>query len=265
MDGLTGYPIQQLAETLCWEDASVEVRSIALFTLKVYAISEPSSLGNSSFQKAKVFAALAMLEHLEGCIDLEEVESLERRMQLPGYRRILEIALRRGWRPIRRLDDLETYEKNLAVRIEQSKLISEMVEFSYRFITKRSYGRKAGFTLARDFVVRKHGDTIGYGRSTITERWNSFEQGSTGVLIYLMHHPTFNLLSVHPTAGDFCRAQVENRELLKRFFAAYIAMSKKLRPHGYADVLIEIPELKGISSSIEVEDFSESDAKILMP
>jgi hypothetical protein len=258
----SGYPVEQLAKTLCWEDRSAHIRAIALFALKVYAVGEGGL--PSSFNRAKVFAAVAMLEHLErfSADDLP----LEQRMLLPGYKELLNIALRHGWTTIRRLESTSKYQQDLAARVEGSIMIAEMVEFSYRYATKRADHRKAGFTMARDFLCKKNKKFIGYSRSTITERWSAFNQGTSAVLIYLMHHPKFNLLSATPTADDFWMAllkQVEDRELLKQFFAAYIAVSKILRPHGYDNVKISLPELKGIPLPFDIDDFSEEDVKII--
>jgi hypothetical protein len=255
----SGYPVEQLAKTLCWEDRPAHIRAVALFALKVEAVGEGGL--PSSFNRAKVFAAVAMLERLESC-SADDLP-LEQRMLLPGYKELLNLALRHGWTTVRRLESSEKYQQDLGARIESSIMIAKMVEFSYRYATKRPDGRKAGFTLARDFFAKKNQRLPGYSRSTITERWTSFNHGQSAVLIYLMHHQRFKLLSVDPTANDFCMTQVEDRDLLKRFFAAYVTVSAKLRPHGYPNAKIDLPELKGTSPAFEIDDFSEAESKIV--
>src|SRR3981081_4726350 len=105
----SGYPIEQVARTLCWEDRPAHVRAIALFALKVYAVGEGGL--PSSFNRAKVFAAVAMLEHLErsSADDLP----LEKRMLLSGYKELLDFALRHGWTTIRSVESSVEYRQAL--------------------------------------------------------------------------------------------------------------------------------------------------------
>ena len=135
--------------------------------------------------KARSLAALKILESLES--DVADGASLDQRLQIAGYRDVLDHILREGGaKRLRSLWTTKQLWEDVTARLNQARDVALMVQFSHRFerFGQPTVRQKGGPTMARYFVR----ETTGRADGTLKGRWR--EYGDTAVLQYLMllHH-----------------------------------------------------------------------------
>ncbi|THD63775.1 MAG: hypothetical protein E7813_17435 [Bradyrhizobium sp.] len=253
--------LQETAEILCQSDASHSpyVRAIKLFEFQV-AIFAP---GSEALQRhARVFAAIKILEHIEKLSGLEDRASLTERLKLPGYSEIANVIFQAGgWRRIRSLWNTREFDEQLAIRMGEAKSVARLADFSYRFVRLKPNDLRRGLsTMARHVVKEINKNKAGFSESTIKTRWREYK--STAAFDYLVLIQKIGSKPLKLSKKHFVEnllRQASDVEQLRYFFAAYVEVSKVLRPRGFPSDPISGPFLKGIKPNLSVPEFSEDE------
>lgn len=222
--------LQKLARVLCHSDQSFSLpqRAVALFGFQA-AILSPSARSLES--QARVLAALKILESMES--DTARNADLEQRLRIAGYREVLDFIMGEGGaRRLRSLWTTKVFWEDVSARLDRARDVALMVQFSHRFAKfgQPTPRQKGGPTMARHFVC----ETTGPSDGTLRKRWR--EYGGTAVLQYLVlfHHK--NLRPKQLSGKNFVTRlfeQAEDIAGLRAFFAAYVDLTRTLRPRGY--------------------------------
>jgi hypothetical protein len=252
--------LQDLARVLCQSDQSYSLhqRAIALFGFQV-AILSPSTPVLES--EARVLAALKILENMES--DTARNADLEERLRIVGYRELLDLIMREGGaRRLRSTWTTKDLWHDVGIRLNQAKDVARMVRFSHRFAKfgEPTARKKGGPTMARHFVWK----TTGLSDGTLRQRWR--EYGGTAVLQYLMllHHR--NLRPKQLSGRNFVTRlfeQADDIEGLRAFFAAYVDLTRTLRPRGYKFDDPKFEDLGTPKSSYGLKPFSAQELKVI--
>jgi hypothetical protein len=252
--------LEELARVLCQSDQSCSLpqRAIALFGFQA-AILSPSARSLESM--ARVLAALKILESMEN--DTAQNADLEQRLRIAGYRDVLDLIMREGGaRRLRSLWTTKVFWNDVSERLDQARDVALMVQFSHRFAKfgQPTPRQKGGPTMARRFVC----ETTGRSDGTLRKRWR--EYGGTAVLQYLMLFHYKNLRPKQLSGKNFVTRlfeQAEDIAGLRAFFAAYVDLTRTLRPRGYKFDDLKLDTLASPAPLYELEPFSERELKVI--
>jgi hypothetical protein len=243
---------------------SVFLKAIRLFEFQV-SIFAPNS--QKLQLDARVLVAIRILEHIQKSFpNVSDEATLTELLRLPEYGDIVNIVFQSGgWRRIRQLWGAREFDKQLAIMVEQAKVVARLAEFSYRFERLMPTDpRKAGPAMARECLneVRKKGG--GYSTGTLKSRWS--EYGSAAALQYVLLIQKIGPKLLKVNKVNFVEklvSQTSDVDSLRNFFAAYRDVSKVLRPRGYDSPLLALDNLKKVKPELPIREFSEKMRKAI--
>ena len=114
--------------------------------------------------------------------------------------------------------------------------------------------------MARYFVR----ETSGRSDGTLKTRWK--EYGATAALGYLLLVHFTDLKPKQLSKKRFVERlfeQAEDGETLRRFFASYLGLARRLRPRGYQFEELQLDGLDGEAPDLTVSPFSERDKQLI--
>jgi hypothetical protein len=252
--------LEELARGLCQSDQSYSLhqRAIALFGFQVAILSPAVPVLESG---ARVLAALKILESMEN--DTAGNAGLEERLRIVGYRELLDLIMREGGaRRLRSTWTTKEFSDQISVRLDEAKDVALMVQFSHRFAKfgEPRTRQTGGPTMARYFVRKRTGPSD----STLKQRWR--EYSDTAVLQYLMLRHHRNLIPKRLSGKNFVGRlfeQAHDIQGLRAFFAAYVDLTRTLRPRGYKFDDLKIQTLASPVLSYALKPFSERELKVI--
>ena len=251
--------LNKVAETLCDQTLSHHHRAVTLFGFQA-AILSPDMPQLERY--ARAIAGIKILEQIEK--NMAANSDLEELLNNSDYRRVLGFVLEEGGaKTLRSLMDTKTLWENIRARLDETKDVARLVEFSHRFA---KFGRPkarqiGGVTMARHFVCK-----MGYGSDgTLRARWREYKD--CAVLQYLLHEVYPGLRPRQVSGKNFVErlmAQASNVDIIKQFFADYRYLGPVLRPRGYklSDLTIpNLPERDGLIFALS--DFNEEELEAI--
>lgn len=222
---------------------SIYLRAIRLFEFQIclYCPEILSSRKNTYWQvRARLFAALKLLEHLERQIaekGEKEGVTLSELAANSDFAEIFDRIIMKsgGLRRIQNLGGLKEFDEQIDIRKSRTVVVAKVVDFSYRFaLLKPKTRAKGGVTMARAIVATT--PSYGYRRrsSTLKSRWR--EYGPTAGFLYLLRIQKFELVPCPLTSDRFAKQllkQADDIAHIREFFLAYQYLCNILKTRGY--------------------------------
>jgi hypothetical protein len=188
-------------------------------------------------RRARIYAAIRILEHLESEAKRDgQPIGLQKVTPSGEYAKLYDeiVVANGGWKQIRYMPSIKTFERNLAKRTRRAKTVGKCIDFSFRFSTIPDTGRyKGGVSSARRVVARAKYYEVNRKSSTVKNRWREFK--STSAFAYLslveelLPRPK---LTKRSFVESLLKAADDKR--LRAFFRSYQQLDEALSPRNYA-------------------------------